>query len=270
MAKVSKGDKIRYRRVSTRMWNDGKFLELSAPKPNARDLWIWLITGPLTTPVPGVVLTGMIGMAERLDWPLSATRRCWNEIVAQDMAQADWSRGLVWLPKAVFHNPPSSPNVVKNWRRYLDEHAPECALRTQLEAFTLGYLHGLGEPFAEAFGKGFREGCENPSANQEVQEQEVQEVQERTAPAALRPAGLTTQKTTPPKSSTWKRAIAIAHAVMDEFPNQSQDWTPEFKHRCRQQGIDYGELGGDTQRPLFARALDYVERQRSARVGKAS
>lgn len=81
------------------------------------------------------------------------------------------------------------------------------------------------------------------------------EHKERTAPPAPRK----------PKSSDWKRAIAIGHAVMEQYPD-SQDWTPEFKARCAAQGINYGQPGGETQRPLYARALDYVERQRAKRT----
>jgi hypothetical protein len=153
--------KIRYRRVSTRMWNDRKFLDLSAPKPNARDLWIWLLTGPLTTPVPGIVLASLGGMAEGLDWPLVATKRCWVEITASGMAKADWSRkpGLVWLPNALRHNPPANPNVVVSWRQFLNECVPECALRVECEGVIEVFLEGKGQAFLKAFreetGKGF-------------------------------------------------------------------------------------------------------------------
>lgn len=150
--------KPRYRKVSIRMWNDENFLALSSPAPNARDLWIWLITGPFTTPVPGVVLATMGGIADRLGWPPQATRRCWEEIEARRMATADWSNALIWLPKALEHNPPESCNVVVSWRKFLDEHVPECPLRAHLEACALRFLegmasHGKSKGFAEAFGR---------------------------------------------------------------------------------------------------------------------
>lgn len=149
-------DKPRYRRVSVRMWNDQKFLALSTPPPNARDLWIWLITGPLTTPVPGVVLATMGAMADRLGWPLPATRRCWDEIAAREMATADWSNAVVWLPRALEHNPPESPNVCRAWRKFFDEHVPECQLRAQVEASAQDFLKAFGKGFAEAFGEAYR------------------------------------------------------------------------------------------------------------------
>lgn len=93
----------------------------------------------------------------------------------------------------------------------------------------------------------------------DVPRPEVEVETERTTKSTA-PAALVSQK-----SSTWKRSIAIAHAVMDECPD-SQDWTPEFKARCAAQGINYGQPGGDTMRPLFARALDYVEGVRKRRT----
>lgn len=159
-------EKPRYRQVSVRMWNDQKFLALSTPPPNARDLWIWLITGPMTTPVPGVVIATMNGMADRLGWPTPATRRCWDEIAAREMATADWSNALVWLPHALRHNPPAAPNVCKSWRKFLDEHVPECALRAQVEASAHAFLKDFGKGFADAFGDvylgPFREGPPTP------------------------------------------------------------------------------------------------------------
>jgi hypothetical protein len=65
-------------------------------------------------------------------------------------------------------------------------------------------------------------------------------------------------------SSTWKRAIAIAHRVMDETLSES-DRRERFKSLCGEQGIDYGQRNA-AGRPLYARALEYVEEQRRRRV----
>src|SRR6516162_7361559 len=60
------GEQLRYRRVSTRMWGDEKFRRLSAPKPNGRSLWLLLVTGPQTSPVPGLFHAGQAALAEEL------------------------------------------------------------------------------------------------------------------------------------------------------------------------------------------------------------
>lgn len=181
MADEPKAERPRYRRISIRVWRDEKFLALSAPKPNARDLWIWLIVGPLTTPVPGVVLASLPVMADRIGWPLAATRRCWDEIAQLGMASADWAHGLIWLPQAVRHNAPESPNVVKAWRSFLEEQVAECPFRAELEAQLARYLtehkgqafrEAFGRPYGEAFREAFAEGPALPFGESGIRNQD--------------------------------------------------------------------------------------------------
>lgn len=71
--------------------------------------------------------------------------------------------------------------------------------------------------------------------------------------------------TTKTKNPTaWTKAIALAHVVMETFPDR-HDWIPEFKLRAAVQGLPYAELGGRDRRPLHARAIDYVEGVRQRR-----
>ena len=169
----------RYRKISVRLWGDERFRALSRLRPSAQALWLYLLTGPHTGPVPGLASVRLAGIAESLGWSLTATRRCWSEIVEAKMAEADWQAGLVWLPKAVAHNPPESPNVVRAWRTACAE-LPECALR----ATAIGHLRSwlreaFSEAFSEAFGEAFGEalpkGRAHPSPNQEQEQEQEQE-----------------------------------------------------------------------------------------------
>lgn len=172
-------EKRRYRKVSTRMYFDAKFLELSRPKPSGQGLWLYLITGPHTNAVPGLFVAGEAQLAEALDWKVSDFRRCWSEIEAQGMATADWKARLVWLPRAITHNIPESPNVVTSWRVHLDE-LPSCALRDRAfetlyrVLLTVGDAKAYAKAFAEVLPQGFTEAWRDPSANQE-QEQEQED-----------------------------------------------------------------------------------------------
>lgn len=74
----------------------------------------------------------------------------------------------------------------------------------------------------------------------------------------------------PSTASTWKRAIAIAHAAIDEFPDNGASQTDAFKERCARQGIAYADPGGVDGRPLYARALDYALETRRRRVAGSS
>lgn len=178
-------ERRRYRKVSTRMWGDEKFRQLSRPQPNGQSLWQYLITGPHTTAVPGLFSAGEAQLAERLEWPLPAFRRIWKEIHAAEMGVADWKSCVVWLPNAIRHNAPESPNVVIGWKDALDE-LPACPLRDRALADMDTFLASVGETeayrkafrkvlphgFAKALQKDLPRGSEKPSANQE-QEQEV-------------------------------------------------------------------------------------------------
>jgi len=118
----------RYRKVSTRMYADAKWAELSRPAPNGQSLWLYLITGPHTTQVPGLFSVGEAALAEALHWPMPGFRRAFCEIAKLGMAAADWDRRLVWIPKAITHNEPESPSVVKGWHAAI-AGLPECDLK---------------------------------------------------------------------------------------------------------------------------------------------
>src|SRR5947207_13266707 len=120
-------ERPRYRRISTRTWGDENFLRLSKPQPNAQTLWFFILTGPCTRAVPGLFPVGEKALAEMLGWKMGAFRRVWRELEQLGMVKADWGHRLVWIPKAIRHNPPESPNVVKGWRSILDE-TQECTL----------------------------------------------------------------------------------------------------------------------------------------------
>ena len=168
-------DRPRYRRISTRMWGDGKFRRLSKPQPNGQSLWQFLLTGPQTRAVPGLFAIGEAGLAEMLEWPLTGFRKVWRELAQLKMVKADWRARLVWIPNAVHHNPPESPNVVRSWRTTIDD-MPECslkaeaiaALRTQCEAFG----EGFAKAFDEASGGPSRKPSSKPSPNQDQEQEE--------------------------------------------------------------------------------------------------
>jgi len=146
----SRTDRPRYRRISTKLWADDKVRRLSAPPPSARYLWLFLLTGPHTGPVPGLFSIGEAALAEMLEWPLAGFRRVWRELEALGMCKADWRARLVWLPAAVKHNPPENPNVIVSWRAELDD-LPECSLKVEALAAIGVHCERIGEAFAKAW-----------------------------------------------------------------------------------------------------------------------
>lgn len=145
-----------YRRVSVRMWVDGRFRELTPAPPNPQTLWIYLLTGEYTTAIPGVVRGGEAAIAESLGWTAPAFRKAFQEIYAKGMAKPDWAARLVFLPKALKHNPPQSPKVVVAWAKAFEE-LPECSLKVEIYRTIKDYLEGLTISFRKVFQEAFPE-----------------------------------------------------------------------------------------------------------------
>lgn len=153
MARVE-GEHI-YRRVSVRINADEKVRRLSRPQPCGLSLFHELIFGEQTGIIPGLFRIGEAGLAEQLGWPLdgeASFRTAWAEIEREELAVADWGARLVWVPKALRHNIPASPNVIIGWRIAWDL-LPECELKAKAKASIKAFLKAYSEPYAKAFEK---------------------------------------------------------------------------------------------------------------------
>ena len=78
--------KLRYSKVSRRIWDDAKFRQLSAPPPNGQTLFLRLLTGPELTCIPGLFPMGEAAMAEALGWDLEGFREAFREVFAKGLA----------------------------------------------------------------------------------------------------------------------------------------------------------------------------------------
>lgn len=140
----------RHRKIDVRMWGDAKFRSLSAAKPNAQTLWVYLLTGPHTTSIPGLFMAGQAALAEALNWPLEGFREAFSELLNKGMVKADWKARVVFVPNAILYNQPESINVIKSWRIYWDEIA-ECQLKVEAHQRLKAFLEGIGEGWAQTF-----------------------------------------------------------------------------------------------------------------------
>lgn len=148
---------------------------------------MFLITGPHTSPVPGCFEAGRAAMAEALGWSLEAFDKAFAEAFGKGMVKADFKARFVWLPNAIRHNRPESPNVVKSWGHEFDL-LPECALKAEAYHAIESVICGMGEAFAKAFREAFAKPSVKPSAkaspNQE-QEQEQEKTEKKPASPAV-------------------------------------------------------------------------------------
>ena len=141
----------RYRKVEVSTYSDEKFRNLSPLPPCGQGLWLYLMTGPHTIAIPGLFRAGRAGLAEELGWPVEAFDGAFQELLAQGMVKADFDHRVVWLPNAIKHNKPQSPNVVTSWAAGL-ELIPECGLKTAAIAGIGAFLDTLNSAYSQAFG----------------------------------------------------------------------------------------------------------------------
>jgi hypothetical protein len=153
-------------------------MELSSPQPNGQSLFLYLLTCPERTPLPGLFRAYEAGLAQALGWSLDGFRRAWAEVSEAQMVKADWKAGLVWIPKAIVHERPESPNHIAGWKSAWDE-LPECDLKAEAFESMRPFIEALGETFAEAF----VDACPKPlrsmkmKMKQEMKQEQDQETQ---------------------------------------------------------------------------------------------
>jgi hypothetical protein len=133
-----------YRKVKTHTWVDEKVLRLSRPmEPNAQQLLFYLLTGPITTPIPGLMEVGVMDLAERLRWSgrdvIPRTRACMGELEREGILRYDPAARLAWLPHAIAHNVPTSHTHVLSWRNIIAQ-LPDSPLKFEALATILVYF----------------------------------------------------------------------------------------------------------------------------------
>ena len=128
-----------YRKIYTKMWGDEKFMKLSSPQPNAQTLWLYLLTGPHNTVLPGIFILGEMSLAEFLNWDIEPTKIILTELANEGMLEVDSKTKVVILPTAVQYNPPESPQTPTAWARQFAS-IPECSLKCKFLKYLVIYM----------------------------------------------------------------------------------------------------------------------------------
>lgn len=145
----------RYSLVERRIWRDTR--GLTKTKPSGLGLWLYLLTSPHLGVLPGLLVATEGGIANDLEWSVSALRRAFAELETEGMAIADWKAGLIILPKVLSRaftrqdrRQLESPNVIRGWHRQWLE-VPECALKARYHHEMRLLVVLLGEAYTAAF-----------------------------------------------------------------------------------------------------------------------
>ena len=147
-----------YRKIDMSIWTDEKFCGLSPLNPCGKSLWIYLLTGPHTGPVPGLSKAGRVEMADGLGWSLTAFDKAFLEISSKGMAEADFDAGLIWLHNAIKYNRPGSPHMVRLWRKHF-RSLPDCDLKSKAAGVLQEELGAMSPKFLPAFAEATGKAC---------------------------------------------------------------------------------------------------------------
>lgn len=256
-----------YRKVSVSTWADEKVRKLTAIQPSGQALFLMLLVGPQTTSMPGVQPVGRMALAEMLNWELEDFDKAYGEVFEEGLAIADWKARFLFVPKAIIHNPPQSPNVVKSWASTW-ARVPECSLKNRAWQVIHDALAAMGKSYVEAFKASCPQGCsdadEKPSAKTKVkpfakasgkasdkamektignqeQEQEQEQDKEKHTLADAAPAGADVSVAKKPKNLGLRELIALG---VDR--QHAEDWLKARRAK---------------RLPLTATALDGVQRE---------
>ena len=151
-----------YRKVEVGTWFDDRFQRLSAAPPSGQTLWLYLLMGPRTNALPGIVVAREAVMADDLGWSVDDIRYAFAEATREGMANADWKAGVVVLTRALFDSnnrrretaKPTSLNVIKAWSKAFDA-VPDCALKYEYLQSLKTYCDALPDAFADVFADAF-------------------------------------------------------------------------------------------------------------------
>lgn len=127
--------RTKYRKIATKMWLDRRFAALSNSGPSAKYLWQYLISGPFTTNIPGVVIAGRAGMAESLGWPLRGIGSEASEVLAEGLGEA-LREGL-------------SKGIDKGFKEVLDKAITKGCFSLKQKQTLLGVFRGFDDVLRE-------------------------------------------------------------------------------------------------------------------------
>lgn len=153
----------KYSKVERFVWRDPEYRSLDMI---AQHTWLHLLTSPLLTSIPGLIPASLTTIADEMGLVLSEEfRNSFESLVALGWVKVDTVARLIFLPGAVKHNPPESPNVIKGWGSSFRE-IPDSQLKYEwLQVFINFCNDEPGEKFnrPEAVSKAFTKDIETLS-----------------------------------------------------------------------------------------------------------
>lgn len=139
-------EKLRYRKISTRFWEDRVVTELTS---GTRFLFLCLLTCREITPL-GIMTFNRDAFRTRTGLSFKNLRRSLSELEENGLIRMDPESLLIVIPNFLKHNPPENPNVVKSYIKLASEF-PECDLLNEYMEDVIQILSEMGDIFIGPF-----------------------------------------------------------------------------------------------------------------------
>ena len=219
----------KYRKVSTQIWNDTKFRDLT---DDGKMVFLFILTHPHMTSLGGMRATTQ-GLAAELGWSFDKFSKGFAEPFRKGMVKYDETASCIVLPNFLKHNPPENPNVVKSWSKAADM-IPECELKYQIISDAKTLCEGLKENFRKAFVNAFEtvsKGFAKPFRIPE-QEQEQEQEQELLCFSKEKPGGDPQPEQACAPSEPPSGGLLSKKSKSKHFSSTITDLLPEIKRAC--------------------------------------
>jgi hypothetical protein len=145
----------RFAKIEHRLWLDQKFRDLGYPSPNGMFLFLYLLSCPERTLIPGVIFNRLSTVFAHFGWSARDGMRCAEQLIRAGMLVVPPDQtSILWLPNALRYNPPANANIVKGWRTVLLEQLPESDMRTAINIAIRVYLKEFPAEYRAAFEEG--------------------------------------------------------------------------------------------------------------------
>ena len=174
-----------YSKVSRSVWSSERLLRLGPPPPDPVFLFLFLLTCEANGAMPGLLKMGAGSLADEFGWSYPEAVRCLAALEAEGMIEVSTRPPVVWLPKAIEHDQPTSVNAAKSWAKHF-LGLLDCPLTRRALAKTLDGIASDAMRYAMRYAtaEGRPEACAMPcampsamaSATQEQQQEQEQEL----------------------------------------------------------------------------------------------
>lgn len=122
-----------FSKIEQQLWRDPDFYTLS---DDGKMLWLYLLTSPLSTFAPGILVGSVLNVGEDLRWiddadyagSIQRIDAAFQELEQLQWVELDRKARVIWIPNAVRKNPPRNENVTRGWLRAMLE-VPRSPLR---------------------------------------------------------------------------------------------------------------------------------------------